>query len=40
MEAEITSAVKVNFYQTTRRNIPEDSRLRFDKRGTILRKFS
>jgi hypothetical protein len=26
MEAEITSETSVNFYQTTRRNNPEDSR--------------
>jgi hypothetical protein len=26
-EAEITSETSVNFYQTTRRNDPEDSRL-------------
>jgi hypothetical protein len=27
MEAESTSETSVNFYQTTRRNIPEDSHL-------------
>jgi hypothetical protein len=27
MEAAITSETSVNFYQTTRRNIPEDSHL-------------
>jgi hypothetical protein len=29
MEAASTSETSVNFYQTTRRNIPEDSNLRF-----------
>jgi hypothetical protein len=29
MKAASTSETSVNFYQTTRRNIPEDSRLQF-----------
>jgi hypothetical protein len=29
MEAENTSETSVNFYQTTRRNIPEDSHLQY-----------
>jgi hypothetical protein len=29
MEAESASKTSINFYQTTRRNIPEDSHLQF-----------
>jgi hypothetical protein len=32
MEAESTSETSVNFYQTTRRNIPEDSHLHIRRR--------
>jgi hypothetical protein len=35
MEAAITSETSVNFYQTTRRNNPEDNRLQ-EKEVTIL----
>jgi hypothetical protein len=35
MEAVSTSEMSVNFYQTTRRNIPEDSRLHTRRRENL-----
>jgi hypothetical protein len=35
MEAASTSETSVNFYQTTRRNIPEDSHLHTHRRENI-----
>jgi hypothetical protein len=36
MEAVSTSETSVNFYQTTRRNIPEDSHLRTRRRENLI----
>jgi hypothetical protein len=35
MEAADTSEVSVNFYQTTRRNVPEDSNLGTGRRENL-----
>jgi hypothetical protein len=35
MEAEITSETSANFYQTTRRNIPEDIHLHTRRRENL-----
>jgi hypothetical protein len=35
MEAVITSETSVNFYETTRRNIPEDSHLHTRRRENL-----
>jgi hypothetical protein len=35
METASTSETSVNFYQTTRRNNPEDSHLRAHRRGNL-----